>query len=118
MTAVVAPSGPSAVNADRIAPAPDMSFFIWAWLTSPGLRAMPPESYMIPLPTSATRPVGSPAGVYVSFTIRGGSALPRLTPSRPPQPSSTRSSLSNTSTSNPAWAPRSTAMSAMSDAVM
>ena len=65
MTAVVAAE--SAERGDiaaRTAPAPDMSFFIWAWTASPGLRAMPPESYMIPLPTSADAGrVGWPAGV-------------------------------------------------------
>ncbi len=30
-----------------------MSFFIVAWTASDGLRLMPPESYMIPLATSA-----------------------------------------------------------------
>ena len=41
-----------AVMAARTAPAPDMSFFIVAWVPSAGFRLMPPESYMIPLPTS------------------------------------------------------------------
>ena len=48
----------SAVIAPRIAAAPVMSFFIWACDSSLGLRLMPPESYMIPLPTRPRWPVG------------------------------------------------------------
>ena len=56
------------------------------------------------------------AGRYVSLIIRGGSALPWLTPSRPPQPISTRASLSKTSTSRPRSPPRAIAISASPDA--
>ena len=49
--------------------------------------------------------------------MRGSSALPALTPSRPPQPSSMSCCRSNTSTSNPNRAPSATATSAMSAAV-
>ena len=52
MTAVRQSMARSAVMAARTAPAPDMSFFIVAWVPSAGFRLMPPESYMIPLPTS------------------------------------------------------------------
>ena len=51
VTAAVQPRSCSAVIAPRIAAAPVMSFFIWACDSSLGLRLMPPESYMIPLPT-------------------------------------------------------------------
>jgi len=51
VTAVGHSRSRSAHIAARIAPAPDMSFFIMAWMGSAGLRLIPPESYMIPLPT-------------------------------------------------------------------
>ena len=38
----------------------------------------------MPLPTSATVPRALPDGSHVSFTKRGSSVEPRLTPSRPP----------------------------------
>ena len=38
------------------AAAPDMSIFIAACMASLGFRLMPPESYMMPLPTSASWP--------------------------------------------------------------
>ena len=62
MTAVRQPIAGSAVMAASTAPAPDMSFFMVAWVPSAGFRLMPPESYMIPLPTSVRCPVGSPSG--------------------------------------------------------
>ena len=40
---------------------------------------------MTPLPTSTTFPFAD-VGVYTNFTIRGGSVLPALTPTSPPQP--------------------------------
>ena len=46
VTATGQESADNAVMAARITPAPDMSFFIWEWLASAGLRAMPPESYI------------------------------------------------------------------------
>ena len=48
------PSAASVDIDDSTAAAPDMSIFIDAWLASLGLRLMPPESYMIPLPTIAS----------------------------------------------------------------
>ena len=78
----------SALSADMVdstAAAPDMSIFITWWNGSLGLSEMPPESYMMPLPTSARCPDGF-FGDQVSLTIRGGSVEPRFTPSRPPQP--------------------------------
>ena len=58
MTAVVQPRSRSVSIAPRTAAAPDMSCFIAACIASDGLRLIPPASYMIPLPTSARRPVG------------------------------------------------------------
>ncbi len=98
------------------AAAPDMSIFITWWNPSLGFRLSPPESYMTPLPTSTTC-FDAPRGEYVSFTSRGGSTLPRLTPRRPPQRIAARSCSSNTSTARPVSAPIVTAMSAMRRAV-
>ena len=43
---------------------PDMSFFIWACTSFARLEAeMPPESYMIPLPTMPRWPVADPGGL-------------------------------------------------------
>jgi hypothetical protein len=39
-----------------------MSFFIMAWMGSAGLRLIPPESYMIPLPTSPSVRAACPVG--------------------------------------------------------
>ena len=47
-------SGASINVAENTSPAPVMSFFIVAWVPSAGLRLMPPESYLMPLPTKAT----------------------------------------------------------------
>ena len=47
---------PTAASADIVAStaaAPDMSIFIAACIGSLGFRLIPPESYMIPLPTRA-----------------------------------------------------------------
>ena len=60
MTAVLQPMAPSTLMAASTAPAPDMSFFMVAWVPSAGLRLMPPESYMIPLPTRVRWPVVAP----------------------------------------------------------
>ena len=60
MTVVGQPRSRRAVIAAKIAPAPDMSSFMRACIASDGLRLMPPASYMIPLPTSATRPARCP----------------------------------------------------------
>ena len=88
VTFVRQPRSRSVVIAPRIAADPDMSSFIAACIASDGLRLIPPESYMIPLPTRPRWPEGRfAAGVYVSLIIRAGSALPALTPRRPPQPS-------------------------------
>ena len=85
-------------------------------MASLGLRLMPPESYITPLPTRARCPVGRD-GRYDSLTMRGGSVLPALTPRMPPQPSSRRASASNTSTFSFDVAPTAMATSAMRVAV-
>ena len=90
------PSAFSAVIVASTAAAPDMSIFIITLIGLVGLRLRPPESYMTPLPTSATCALGV-RGVYVSLTIRGGSIEPALTPRIPPQPIVASWSRSNTS---------------------
>ena len=85
------------------AAAPDMSIFMIALIGLVGLRLRPPESYITPLPTSATCALGV-RGVYVSLTIRGGSTEPALTPSMPPHPIASSWSRSNTSAARPARA--------------
>ena len=82
--------------ADSTAAAPDMSIFIAACMASLLFRLMPPESYITPLPTIVRWPVGLD-GRYDSLIMRGGSVLPALTPSRPPQPSAASASASNIS---------------------
>ena len=64
------------------AAAPHMSNFISS-IFSAGLMEMPPESKVMPLPTSATCFVAL-RGEYSSTMKRGSSADPRLTASRPP----------------------------------
>ena len=117
LTVAVAPSARSAVKAASTDAAPPMSIFMSRCIGSDGFRLMPPESYMMPLPTSPRCPLDAPAGVYRSFTMRGSSALPAFTPSRPPQPRSMSCCRSNTSTSKPKRAPSATATSPMSVAV-
>ncbi len=63
VTAVVTPRSRSAVNAPSTAAAPPMSIFMSRCMGSEGLMLMPPESYMIPLPTRPRWPVASPSGV-------------------------------------------------------
>ena len=93
-----------------------MSIFITACMASLFFRLMPPESYITPLPTIARCPVGFD-GRYESLIMRGGSVLPALTPSSPPQPRAARDSASNTSTSRPDAAATAMATSAMRLAV-
>ena len=62
VTWAVQPSSFRTLMAARMLDAPVMSFFIVACTSSPGLMARPPASYMMPLPTSASLPVGSPSG--------------------------------------------------------
>ncbi len=76
------------------------------------LSDRPPESNVMPLPTSATVPRAVPPGSHASFTKRGSSVDPRLTPSRPPSFSSSIALRSSTSMSNPLSSARSCARSA------
>ena len=59
-----------------------MSSFIWACMASLGLMLMPPESYMIPLPTSASDAALADlrAGRYDSLMRRASSAEPEAVP--------------------------------------
>ena len=84
------------------AAAPLMSPFIVACEGSDGLSEIPPESYITPLPTITRCGLPfAPVGLYVKRTMRGGSTLPRLTPTIPPQPIAINWSLLNTSTFKP-----------------
>ena len=110
---------PTVARADidaSTAAAPDMSIFIAACIGSVALRLIPPESYITPLPTSARWARGL-RGRYVSLIMRGGSSLPALTPSSPPQPRTARASASNTSTCSRLLAATATATSAIRVAV-
>jgi hypothetical protein len=68
--------------------APVMSYFISS-MFSPGFREMPPESNVIPFPTSASRPFDLTlrGGVYFRTMSFGGSSDPRETPRNDPMPS-------------------------------
>ena len=85
VTVLRQPTAPRADIVASTAAAPDMSIFIAACIGSLGLRLIPPESYMIPLPTRARCPLPCAArfGRYVSLIMHGGSELPALTPRRP-----------------------------------
>ena len=83
---------------------PAMSSFIRS-MPSAGLIEMPPVSNVMPLPTRpSTGPSGAPGGSWRSTISRGGSALPRATPSSSPMPSAAISFSSRTSTSSAAAA--------------
>ena len=73
-----------------------MSHFI---VTMPvdGLMFRPPESKVMPLPTSATDALGA-AGAYDIVTIRGGFTEPWPTPTMPPKPPLTSAFSSSTDT--------------------
>ena len=93
-----------ATVAATMAAAPAMSSFI-VCMEEPGLMESPPESKVMPLPTSARWPV-APGGSYVRLTSRGGASEPAPTPRMPPQRSLARrfSSQIVTLTVSPAWA--------------
>ena len=97
------------------AAAPPMSLFI---VTMPSVVLMerPPESKVMPLPTSATDP-RAPSGSYASSTNRGGCSDPRLTPSRPPSPSARMAFSSSTVARSPAADATSAARSASTGGV-
>jgi hypothetical protein len=65
-----------------------MSYFIVS-IDFAGLSDRPPESNVMPLPTTAMRrrPRAPPSGTWRSVIRRGSSALPRATASRPVNPS-------------------------------
>ena len=86
-------------------------------IESVGLSDSPPESNVMPFPTSATVPRTLPGGSHVSFTKRGSSVEPRLTPSRPPSFSSSMAARSSTSTSKPLRSASSSARVAKADGV-
>ena len=69
---------PSARIANSVAAAPAMSPFI-SHILSPGLRLIPPESNVIPLPTIASVSRDALRGTWRSTTIRPGFALPAPT---------------------------------------
>ncbi len=77
-------SSAAATVAASTAAAPLMSHFIVS-MDFGGLSERPPESNVIPLPTSATVLVASGC-VYASRTSRGGRVEPMPTPIRPPYP--------------------------------
>ncbi len=96
---------------------PDMSSFIRS-MPSAGLIEMPPVSNVIPLPTRpSTGDAGAPGGSWRRTMTRGGSALPRATPSSRPMPSCAISSSSRICTPRPAARPISAARSAKTDGV-
>ncbi len=96
MTATGRPSSAAASTVAATAAAPAMSHFI---VTMPvaGLMFRPPESKVMPLPTSATEAFGA-AGAYDMVTIRGGLTEPWPTPTMPPKPPLTSALSSSTDT--------------------
>ena len=80
---------------------PAMSSFIRS-MPSAGLIEMPPVSNVMPLPTRpSTGPGGAPGGSWRNTISRGGSLLPRATPSSRPIPSCAMRSSSRISTLTP-----------------
>ena len=104
MTLIGALSSAMARIAPITAAPPAMSSFIRS-MPSAGLIEMPPVSKVMPLPTRpSTGAAGAPGGSWRSTIMRGGSALPRATPSSRPICSRAISSSSRTSTCSPALA--------------
>ena len=68
--------------AKSTAAAPAMSPFI-SHMWSPGFRLMPPESKVMPLPTSAIVSADGLRGTWRRMTMRGGWALPWPTRRQP-----------------------------------
>ena len=89
-------------TACTMAAAPAMSSFIVGMLAA-GLMVRPPESNVMPLPTSARCVVASTdlGGRYSSSTRRGGASDPDPTARMPPQPSSASWASSKTLTLTP-----------------
>ena len=87
MTRMGALSSAMARMAQMTAAPPAMSSFMRS-MPSAGLIEMPPVSKVMPLPTSpSTGDAGAPGGLWRMTITRGGSALPRATPSSSPIPS-------------------------------
>ncbi len=104
ITLIGAPSVAIARIAQTTAAPPAMSSFIRS-MPSAGLIEMPPVSKVMPLPTRpSTGDDGAPGGSCVITITRGGSALPRETPSSRPMRSRAISSSSRISTERPALA--------------
>ena len=91
------PRRAAAVTAARTVAAPAMSDFI-SGMEAAGFRLRPPESKVMPLPTSATW-AAAWSGAHSRRTRRGGFTEPWPTPSRPPNPPSSSAASSRTSTS-------------------
>ena len=102
-TRTFAPSAAMARNAPSTAAAPPMSPFM-PTMASAGFSDRPPESNVMPLPTSATVP-SALAGAYSRRRKRAGCSEPRFTPSRPPRFCLRISFSSHTVTSKPDWSP-------------
>ena len=96
MTATGSPSSAAASTAAATAAAPAMSLFI-VTMPEDGLMFRPPESKVMPLPTSATEALAA-AGAYDIVTIRGGLTEPCPTPTMPPKPPFTSAFSSSTDT--------------------
>ena len=111
-TLIGAPSMAMARIAQMTAAPPAMSSFMRS-MPSAGLIEMPPVSNVMPLPTRpSTGAAGAPGGSCVITMRRGGSALPRATPSSSPILSCAISSSSRTCTGMPASRPIAAARSA------
>src|SRR5207253_453072 len=97
MTLIGALSVAIARIAQTTAAPPAMSSFIRS-MPSAGLMEMPPVSKVMPLPTRPrTGDAGAPGGSWRMTISRGGSLLPRATPSSMPMPSASICFSSNTS---------------------
>ena len=89
------PSRTAAMNAPITPAAPPMSNFISS-MPGPGLRLMPPESKVTPLPTSAYGFSSALPPRYCSTTSLGLLTEPRATASSEPKPSLSISTWSST----------------------
>ena len=78
MTFTFSLSLPIAASAAMTDAAPVMSAFMWC-MFSAGLREIPPESKVIPFPTSARSYPDPPRPLCRMTTSRGGSWLPCAT---------------------------------------
>ena len=112
-----APRRATASMAAMTAAPPDMSSFILS-MFSAGLIEMPPVSNVMPLPMSpSVTPAIGFAGWYSRTSSRGGSWLPRVTPSSSPMFSASIRVSSSTSTLSPASCARAAPRSAKSRGV-